>query len=92
MTVTLVPSGQTLEVKALLTYKDDKNTHEVASIGQKMRALLPTTIMHVTGVQGRKIIDLMWDFGTINNNMGYLRGLHLSTETSVAGSQAKWEQ
>lgn len=57
-------SGQTVRVnKAVLTYLDETNIYEVASIGgQDQGILIMTMVMDDTfNVQGKKLIDLMWD-------------------------------
>lgn len=57
-------SGQKLDVdKATLTYKDETNIYEVASIGKKDEGILIMTMIMDENIstQGRKIIDLMWN-------------------------------
>ena len=57
-------SGQTINVtKAVLTYKDDVNTYEVASLGGKDEGLLVVVIDSglKEGEEGRKLIKLMWE-------------------------------
>ena len=56
-------SGKKLEVKkAILTYKDEVNIYEVASIGQKDEGILIVTMImdEKMSEEGRKIINLMW--------------------------------
>lgn len=57
-------SGQKLDIdKAILTYKDETNIYEVASIGKKDEGILIMTIItnDEMSMEGRKIIDLMWN-------------------------------
>lgn len=57
-------SGQKLDVdKAILTYKDETNIYEVASIGNKDEGILIMTMVmdEKMSTQGRKIIDMMWN-------------------------------
>ncbi|RSK41346.1 hypothetical protein [Mangrovimonas spongiae] len=57
-------SGQKIDVdKAILTYKDETNIYEVATIGEKDEGILiMTMIMDKTmSKQGKKIIELMWN-------------------------------
>ncbi|MBU8893608.1 MAG: hypothetical protein KOO66_12590 [Bacteroidales bacterium] len=56
-------SGQKLNVdRVILTYKDETNIYEVASIGNKDEGILIMTMIMDEKIsqQGRKIIDLMW--------------------------------
>ncbi|MFD0976104.1 hypothetical protein [Salinimicrobium gaetbulicola] len=57
-------SGQQIEIsKAILTYKDETNIYEVASLGRKDEGILIMTMIMDENYseQGRKLIDLMWD-------------------------------
>ncbi len=57
-------SGQELEVdKAVLTYKDETNIYEVASLGDKDEGILIMTMImnEKQSEKGKKIIDLMWN-------------------------------
>ncbi|MDH5475503.1 MAG: hypothetical protein OEX22_07430 [Cyclobacteriaceae bacterium] len=57
-------SGQKINVdKAVLTYKEETNTYEVASIGNKDEGILIMTMIMDENYskQGRKIINLMWE-------------------------------
>lgn len=57
-------SGQKLQIdKAILTYKGETNTYEVASIGEKDEGILIMTMVmdEEMGVKGKKMIDLMWN-------------------------------
>ena len=56
-------SGQVIDItKAVLTYKDEVNLYEVASLGKKDEGILIITMMmdENNSEQGRKIIDLLW--------------------------------
>ncbi|MCB0460728.1 MAG: hypothetical protein KDC74_12050 [Flavobacteriaceae bacterium] len=56
-------SGQKLDVdKAILTYKDETNIYEVATIGKKDEGILIMTMVmdEKMSKQGRKIIEMMW--------------------------------
>jgi hypothetical protein len=56
-------SGQEVMVtKAVLTYKDLTSIYEIASLGKKDEGILILTIIsdERLGVQGRKMIDLLW--------------------------------
>jgi len=60
-------SGQIIDInRAVLTYKDDINIYEVASIGQKDEGILILTMIMNNNMseQGQKLINLMW--GTLN--------------------------
>jgi hypothetical protein len=63
-TTRILKSGQTVTVnKAVLTFKDNKYTFEVASIGSRDEGILVITIdggMDYTG-KGREMIRLLWD-------------------------------
>lgn len=62
-------SGQEIEVtKAVLRYKDNVNTYEVASIGKKDAGLIIITVRmdEGTNTEGQKIIDLMWKSLKVN--------------------------
>ncbi|MFD1095576.1 hypothetical protein [Salegentibacter chungangensis] len=57
-------SGQELEVsKAILRYKDEVNTYEIASIGRKDEGILVMTMTmdETINEQGTRIIDMMWN-------------------------------
>jgi hypothetical protein len=57
-------SGQSIVVnKAILTYNNETNIYEIASIGQKDAGIIIMTIImdENRSNQGRKIIDLMWN-------------------------------
>lgn len=57
-------SGQEIEIsKAILTYKDETNIYEVASLGRKDEGILIMTMIMDENYseQGRKLIDLMWN-------------------------------
>lgn len=57
-------SGQNLDVdKAILTYKDETNIYEVASIGKKEEGILIMTMITENNMspQALKIINLMWN-------------------------------
>ena len=57
-------SGQNLDVdKAILTYKDETNIYEVASIGKKDEGILIMTMITENNMspQALKIINLMWN-------------------------------
>ena len=57
-------SGQEIDVdKAILTYKDEMNIYEIATIGKKDEGILIMTMImdEEMSTQGRKIIDLMWN-------------------------------
>lgn len=57
-------SGQEIEVdKAVLKYKDQTNTYEVASIGNKDEGIIIMSMKlnDVINTEGQKIIDLMWN-------------------------------
>ena len=57
-------SGQAINViKAVLTYKDDVDIYEVASIGGKDEGILVITIDNnlEQSVPGRDLIKLLWD-------------------------------
>lgn len=57
-------SGQQIEIsKAILTYKDETNIYEVASLGRKDEGILIMTMIMDENYseQGRKLIDLMWN-------------------------------
>lgn len=57
-------SNQTLKIdKAVLTYKDERNIYEIASIGKKDEGILIMTMIMDTSTneQGKKLIDLMWE-------------------------------
>lgn len=57
-------SGQELEVdKAVLTYKDETNIYEVASLGDKDEGILIMTMImnEKQSEKGKKIIELMWN-------------------------------
>lgn len=57
-------SGETLKVaKAVLSYQNEKNTYEVASLGKKDEGILIMTMVmdEEKSQQGKKIIDLMWN-------------------------------
>lgn len=59
-----IGSGETLNVaRAVLTYRDEKNTYEVASLGKKDEGILIMTMVmdEENSEQGQKIIDLMWN-------------------------------
>jgi hypothetical protein len=59
-----IKSGQKLEVnKAILTYKNETNIYEVASIGEKDEGILIMTMImdEKMSEQGNKIIELMWN-------------------------------
>ena len=61
-------SGQEIEVtKAVLSYKDEVNVYEVASIGKKDAGLVIVTMKmdEQTATQGQKVIDLMWQSLTV---------------------------
>jgi hypothetical protein len=64
-------SGQKIEIdKAVLTYKDETNIYEIASIGKKDEGVLIMTMRmdnNQTG-QGVKLIDLMWKTLMVNNS------------------------
>lgn len=56
-------SGENLAVdKSMLTYQEEQNQYEVASIGKKDSGIVVATIQVTNDVspEGRKIIDLMW--------------------------------
>jgi len=58
-------SGQKLDVdNAILTYKDETNIYEVATIGNKDEGILIVTMImnEKMSEQGRKIINLMWNY------------------------------
>ncbi|MBN2275720.1 MAG: hypothetical protein JXR41_10515 [Bacteroidales bacterium] len=60
----VLKSGQKIDVgKAVLTYKDETNVYEVASIGDKDEGILIITMIMDESMseQGKKIIDLMWN-------------------------------
>jgi hypothetical protein len=60
----ILKSKQTIKIdKAVLTYKDETNIYEIASIGKKDEGILIMTMkMDSTMVgQGQKLIDLMWE-------------------------------
>lgn len=58
-------SEQTLNIdKAILTYKDETNIYEVATIGKKDEGILIMTMIMDTSInneQGNKLIELMWN-------------------------------
>lgn len=57
-------SGQTIQVtKATLTYKDNSSIYEVASIGNRDEGIIILTMLNNQdlSMQGRQIIDLMWN-------------------------------
>lgn len=57
-------SGQKLNIdKAVLTYKNETNIYEVATIGKKDEGILIMTMImdEQMSTQGRKIIDMMWN-------------------------------
>jgi len=57
-------SGQTINVyKAILTYKENKDFYEIASIGHKDEGILIMTMNMDENLSnhGSQIIDLMWD-------------------------------
>lgn len=56
-------SGQKLNIdKAILTYKDETNIYEVASIGRKDEGILIMTMAsEQISENGRKMIDMMWN-------------------------------
>lgn len=57
-------SGETLNVtKAVLTYRDEKNIYEVASLGKKDEGILIMTMImnEKSSAKGNNIIDLMWE-------------------------------
>lgn len=57
-------SGQEIEIsKAILTYKDETNIYEVASLGRKDEGILIMTMImdENHSEQGKKLIDLMWN-------------------------------
>lgn len=58
-------SEQTLNIdKAILTYKDETNIYEVATIGKKDEGILIMTMIMDTTInneQGNKLIELMWN-------------------------------
>jgi hypothetical protein len=56
-------SNQNIKVdKAILTYKDEINIYEIASIGKKDEGILIMTMTMDSSMvgQGKKLIDLMW--------------------------------
>lgn len=56
-------SGENLSVdKSQLTYQDEQNQYEVASIGKKDKGIVVATIQvsNDQSPEGRKIIDMMW--------------------------------
>jgi hypothetical protein len=56
--------NQNLKVnKAILTYKDEINIYEIATIGKKDEGILIMTMImdNTTDGQGNKLIDLMWE-------------------------------
>lgn len=60
----VIKSGQTLQVdKAILTYKDETNIYEIASIGSKDEGILIMTMKmdNEFSHTGQKLIDLMWN-------------------------------
>ena len=57
-------SGQTVNVdKAVLTYKNEQNIYEVASLGKKDEGIMVMTMMmdEELSEQGKKIIEMMWN-------------------------------
>lgn len=57
-------SGQEIEIsKAILTYKDETNIYEVASLGRKDEGILIMTMImdENHSERGKKLIDLMWN-------------------------------
>jgi hypothetical protein len=57
-------SGKTLSInRAVLTYKDEINTYEIASIGKKDEGLILLTIQmdHIGDSAGAKLIKMIWD-------------------------------
>jgi len=58
----VLKSGQSIKVdKAVLTYKDNIYTYEVASMGKKDQGVLIMTILLSNkSEQGKKIIDMLW--------------------------------
>lgn len=62
-------SGQTLNIsRATLTYKDETNIYEIASIGKKDEGILIMTMImdNTMSTQGQKLIDMMWNSLTYN--------------------------
>jgi hypothetical protein len=64
-------SGQKIEIdKAVLTYKDEINIYEIATIGQKDEGVLIMTMRmdnNQTG-QGVKLIDMLWKTLMLNSS------------------------
>jgi hypothetical protein len=57
-------SGQKLNIdKAILTYKNETNIYEVATIGKKDEGILIMTMImdEKMSTQGRKIIEMLWN-------------------------------
>ena len=57
-------SGLTVNVdKAVLTYKNEQNIYEVASLGKKDEGIMVMTMMmdEELSEQGKKIIEMMWN-------------------------------
>ena len=67
----VLKTGDKIEIdKAILTYKDETNIYEIATIGRKDEGVLIMTMRmdnNQTG-QGVKLIDMMWKTLMVNNS------------------------
>ena len=67
----VLKTGDKIEIdKAVLTYKDETNIYEIATIGRKDEGVLIMTMRmdnNQTG-QGVKLIDMMWKTLMVNNS------------------------
>ena len=60
----ILKSGQEIKIeKAILTYKDEVNIYEIASIGKKDEGILIMTMMmdDEMSSQGKKLIKMLWN-------------------------------
>jgi hypothetical protein len=60
--LTLKNGKKTTVTKAVLTYKDEINTYEIAALGNKDSGIIITTMKmdNTENSQGQKLINLMW--------------------------------